>query len=138
MRPKRAVLRLAFDQSEAHRRTSSGEASFVRRFRTFGELRESCTSSAQLTAKLEQWRRAAILRTGCCVGRRPRRAARTPGPPAEGARAMKPEPTTASAERVQPAGPPRRAQVEVRIGAAAIRAYDIRGQVGKDIDRGGA
>jgi len=28
--------------------------------------------------------------------------------------------------------------VEVRIGAAAIRAYDIRGQVGKDIDRGGA
>jgi len=47
------------------------------------------------------------------------------------------EPTTDSVERSQPGGAPRGAQ-EARIGAAAIRAYDIRGRVGKDIDRGGA
>lgn len=51
---------------------------------------------------------------------------------------MNPEPTSASVERSQPVGPPRGAEVDVRIGAAVIRAYDIRGRVGKDIDRGGA
>src|SRR5437870_5075885 len=48
------------------------------------------------------------------------------------------EPTAASVEGAPCAGAARRAQVATRIGPAAIRAYDIRGHVGRDIDRGGA
>jgi phosphomannomutase len=47
------------------------------------------------------------------------------------------EPVTSFPQRpVVPA--PMRSPTEGRIGAAAIRAYDIRGHVGRDIDRGGA
>lgn len=51
---------------------------------------------------------------------------------------MNVEPATASTERSPKIDAPRPAEVETRIRAAAIRAYDIRGEVGRDIDRGGA
>ena len=44
------------------------------------------------------------------------------------------EPNTAFTPREQPAKP----RIETRIGAGAIRAYDIRGHAGRDIDRAGA
>ena len=48
------------------------------------------------------------------------------------------EPATAYAERTQPASLPVRPRVECLIDASAIRAYDIRGHAGRDIDRAGA
>jgi phosphomannomutase len=48
------------------------------------------------------------------------------------------EPTAADVERARPVSLSGRPKVEARIGPAAIRAYDIRGHAGRDIDRGGA
>lgn len=48
------------------------------------------------------------------------------------------EPATAYAERTQPPSLPARPRVERRIEASAVRAYDIRGHAGRDIDRAGA
>ena len=48
------------------------------------------------------------------------------------------EPNTAYAERTPPPRPVLRPKVECCIEASAIRAYDIRGHAGRDIDRAGA
>lgn len=48
------------------------------------------------------------------------------------------EPTTAYAERARPTAAPELPRAVGRICPTAIRAYDIRGQAGRDIDRAGA